>query len=119
MKVRVMFNAQLLNSPEINRAGPAIGAIYNIALFQQKLRQVGAVLTSDSCDDGFHAWSPRVYFTKLLYKNCRDSRSEEHKSELQSLMRISYAVFCLKQKKTNKLKLTREPKHNNQVTEQK
>src|SRR3546814_5205588 len=29
-------------------------------------------------------------------------RSEEHTSELQSLMRISYAVFCLKQKKTKK-----------------
>src|SRR3546814_4981059 len=28
-------------------------------------------------------------------------RSEEHTSELQSLMRISYAVFCLKQKKTS------------------
>src|SRR3546814_4392834 len=31
------------------------------------------------------------------------SRSEEHTSELQSLMRISYAVFCLKKKKTNTL----------------
>src|SRR3546814_9727461 len=29
-----------------------------------------------------------------------NSRSEEHTSELQSLMRISYAVFCLKKKKT-------------------
>src|SRR3546814_3818883 len=29
-------------------------------------------------------------------------RSEEHTSELQSLMRISYAVFCLKKKKTEK-----------------
>src|SRR3546814_1183161 len=29
-----------------------------------------------------------------------DSRSEEHTSELQSLMRISYAVFCLKKKNT-------------------
>src|SRR3546814_2117281 len=28
-----------------------------------------------------------------------DDRSEEHTSELQSLMRISYAVFCLKKKK--------------------
>src|SRR3546814_2160693 len=28
-----------------------------------------------------------------------DERSEEHTSELQSLMRISYAVFCLKKKK--------------------
>src|SRR3546814_10116168 len=31
----------------------------------------------------------------------RLSRSEEHTSELQSLMRISYAVFCLKKKKQN------------------
>src|SRR3546814_2599833 len=30
-----------------------------------------------------------------------DDRSEEHTSELQSLMRISYAVFCLKKKKTS------------------
>src|SRR3546814_5457009 len=30
---------------------------------------------------------------------CRRARSEEHTSELQSLMRISYAVFCLKKKK--------------------
>src|SRR3546814_8928117 len=30
------------------------------------------------------------------------ARSEEHTSELQSLMRISYAVFCLKKKKTKK-----------------
>src|SRR3546814_6296755 len=30
-------------------------------------------------------------------------RSEEHTSELQSLMRISYAVFCLKKKKKNEL----------------
>src|SRR3546814_9401510 len=29
----------------------------------------------------------------------KDTRSEEHTSELQSLMRISYAVFCLKKKK--------------------
>src|SRR3546814_7796159 len=32
----------------------------------------------------------------------RIPRSEEHTSELQSLMRISYAVFCLKKKTTNK-----------------
>src|SRR3546814_3413353 len=31
-----------------------------------------------------------------------ESRSEEHTSELQSLMRISYAVFCLKKKKITK-----------------
>src|SRR3546814_2555514 len=36
---------------------------------------------------------------RLGETNHRD-RSEEHTSELQSLMRISYAVFCLKKKKT-------------------
>src|SRR3546814_4248378 len=36
-------------------------------------------------------------------------RSEEHTSELQSLMRISYAVFCLKKK--NKTKRIKTPKH--------
>src|SRR3546814_9506522 len=32
-------------------------------------------------------------------QRCSRTRSEEHTSELQSLMRISYAVFCLKKKK--------------------
>src|SRR3546814_7630306 len=35
-----------------------------------------------------------------LWQIHRPDRSEEHTSELQSLMRISYAVFCLKKKKT-------------------
>src|SRR3546814_9900607 len=35
-----------------------------------------------------------------LSNNGGKTRSEEHTSELQSLMRISYAVFCLKKKKT-------------------
>src|SRR3546814_2070045 len=35
-----------------------------------------------------------------LRHNLTVTRSEEHTSELQSLMRISYAVFCLKKKKT-------------------
>src|SRR3546814_2878276 len=34
------------------------------------------------------------------------SRSEEHTSELQSLMRISYAVFCLKKKKNKRRRQT-------------
>src|SRR3546814_4079886 len=43
------------------------------------------------------------------------SRSEEHTSELQSLMRISYAVFCLKKKKTEKKK-HKTHIHNNMQT---
>src|SRR3546814_2546341 len=45
----------------------------------------------DDCDSAFTPWRPGRDDTK--------SRSEEHTSELQSLMRISYAVFCLKKKK--------------------
>src|SRR3546814_2868739 len=40
-------------------------------------------------------WAAKEAFVKAL------GRSEEHTSELQSLMRISYAVFCLKKKKKN------------------
>src|SRR3546814_2531233 len=36
-----------------------------------------------------------------LYRRKEKGRSEEHTSELQSLMRISYAVFCLKKKTIN------------------
>src|SRR3546814_10045653 len=36
-----------------------------------------------------------------LFRKFAAFRSEEHTSELQSLMRISYAVFCLKKKKNN------------------
>src|SRR3546814_4114123 len=41
-----------------------------------------------------------VQVAREPFDNCVDYiRSEEHTSELQSLMRISYAVFCLKKKK--------------------
>src|SRR3546814_3998546 len=41
-------------------------------------------------------------------------RSEEHTSELQSLMRISYAVFCLKKKISNKMQQTKNRKKTKQ-----
>src|SRR3546814_7459145 len=43
--------------------------------------------------------SPDVLRQRLEAGRIVDERSEEHTSELQSLMRISYAVFCLKKKK--------------------
>src|SRR3546814_10727199 len=45
--------------------------------------------------------SIRITVLMSIWKRCR---SEEHTSELQSLMRISYAVFCLKKKKKKKHK---------------
>src|SRR3546814_4959873 len=55
-----------------------------------------------------------VFFSGLimsLYSS--QSRSEEHTSELQSLMRISYAVFCLKKKKQTKHKQSSNTENNN------
>src|SRR3546814_6095527 len=43
-----------------------------------------------------------VHIIAILGQVIIGIRSEEHTSELQSLMRISYAVFCLKKKKHNK-----------------
>src|SRR3546814_1794363 len=43
-------------------------------------------------------------------------RSEEHTSELQSLMRISYAVFCLKKKQNTQTKLQHNYSHNTMPT---
>src|SRR3546814_4556885 len=65
-------------------------------------------------------WRPRYSNAEMLHESydwyCAnhdlringgpEARSEEHTSELQSLMRISYAVFCLKKKKTIKIHLT-------------
>src|SRR3546814_6455492 len=49
------------------------------------------------------------------YEGCRvavdEFRSEEHTSELQSLMRISYAVFCLNNKKYTNTQMTQHPQY--------
>src|SRR3546814_8588495 len=51
--------------------------------------------------NAFHASAPRAFDQNVGgLKHNQAVRSEEHTSELQSLMRISYAVFCLKKKKT-------------------
>src|SRR3546814_3464481 len=48
---------------------------------------------------GLAAHAGGVYLPLLPEQQLGNHRSEEHTSELQSLMRISYAVFCLKKKK--------------------
>src|SRR3546814_9285379 len=50
--------------------------------------------------------------------NCRQrtfARSEEHTSELQSLMRISYAVFCLKTKKAKNMTISHDSYPQSQI----
>src|SRR3546814_3346309 len=57
--------------------------------------------TLQTCDfNGARLLQFFVEQTDEVLRGCTTERSEEHTSELQSLMRISYAVFCLKKKKT-------------------
>src|SRR3546814_6019719 len=55
------------------------------------------------CSHASHEECPPKRFSKSwpCSPTRRNMRSEKHTSELQSLMRISYAVFCLKKKKIN------------------
>src|SRR3546814_9239886 len=58
-----------------------------------------------ACRKALSTRASSVQSGSKAYDTRRSKRSEEHTSELQSLMRISYAVFCLKKKKTNITKL--------------
>src|SRR3546814_7677029 len=61
-------------------------------------RQAGSQTSRSSAKRAF-SW---MYWNRSSgFLPIRQSRSEEHTSELQSLMRISYAVFCLKKKTTH------------------
>src|SRR3546814_6585829 len=74
-----------------------------------RFQQVGlatAVGADNSCQARFDAefggvnkaFEPGKFEALYLHGRASDIRSEEHTSELQSLMRNSYAVFCLKKK---------------------
>src|SRR3546814_8280536 len=76
-------------------------------LFRSVVDPVGVVLAG--LLDGLRFEVVQVGDVRLLQGvddpvDVRDDRSEEHTSELQSLMRISYAVFCLKKKTQTKTK---------------
>src|SRR3546814_3419819 len=76
-------------------------------LTDELVLEVGQALRSAAkTTDTTPIWAdgPSAQITAALALSHQDpdemDRSEEHTSELQSLMRISYAVFCLKKKKT-------------------
>src|SRR3546814_3617317 len=71
-------------------------AIHDIQYDQQMRDPIGTMRkVYERFDEPF---TPPV--EAAMQKMMAANRSEEHTSELQSLMRISYAVFCLKKKKT-------------------
>src|SRR3546814_3975907 len=67
---------------------------------------IAATVGAEGLD--LHDLGPEKFPRRGLHRILRPSgkRSEEHTSELQSLMRISYAVFCLKKKKTKNNELS-------------
>src|SRR3546814_9098836 len=92
-----------LNAPEgkrgwyamIPQLGAPLGLIVASLLFMFLISALPA--------EDFLAWGWRYPFFVAFAINvvALFARSEEHTSELQSLMRISYAVFCLKKHKKN------------------
>src|SRR3546814_7637273 len=80
--------------------------------FRRPLQSGAAVLHQP---DRGRAWTYRggAHLRAEQGRDARHPRSEEHTSELQSLMRLSYAVFCLKKKThtyTNQPHITQSPK---------
>src|SRR3546814_3748488 len=75
------------------------------APFNVALRRGGDLFSIDAEKDVIFHPAERTQYTsadlRIVNFEHQGARSEEHTSELQSLMRISYAVFCLK-KKTHK-----------------
>src|SRR3546814_4690346 len=78
-------------------------------LAQREGIEIGAVRRNAICPllvpergQGFQLRTPEIQAGIWPEPAIDQKRSEEHTFELQSLMRISYAVFCLKKKKTHK-----------------
>src|SRR3546814_10423878 len=67
-----------------------------------KVRRDGYIIVRDELEEGLAAVAVPVRL-KSGRTVAALNRSEEHTSELQSLMRISYAVFCLKKKKKQEI----------------
>src|SRR3546814_2546570 len=78
----------------------------------QIARQSPGRFTEVEAYEAVFGYRQKLYITKKHF-----SRSEEHTSELQSLMRISYAVFCLKKKKNTQKHLHNHKSHIHPSTE--
>src|SRR3546814_8335795 len=75
-------------------SGFAISSAYQYTSFDER-----CVVKDSSSAQQVHYGSANELYDAICRAQAVVDRSEEHTSELQSLMRISYAVFCLKTKK--------------------
>src|SRR3546814_5476296 len=83
-----LFRSLAMTEEAIGKAGIAVEAVRAGGLGSEILAQ--ATVTAAPAGEA------------IVTARAGGARSEEHTSELQSLMRISYAVFCLQQKNTAK-----------------
>src|SRR3546814_9279744 len=87
----------------VNAGGPWVRETLTGAFGQTPKNSVrlikGSHIVTRRLFDGDHCYIFQNADNRIIFA-IPYQRSEEHTSELQSLMRISYAVFCLKQKKT-------------------
>src|SRR3546814_8939923 len=91
----------ILSGAETPRRSRPLAITWPVALARRKRASRSSVSSTRTRSALYHAW-------KSAAQSRSQNRSEEHTSELQSLMRISYAVFCLKKKTKSD--------HNNQKT---
>src|SRR3546814_4134634 len=108
--MRQPLPAELLGCGQQTPAGVRIGFIGLLETLGRRHRTV--VVTRAAFEVARLVDREQYFFAEFsrLGQHRLDHRSEEHTSELQSLMRISYAVFCLK--KNNTFSTTLIPLHN-------
>src|SRR3546814_9730046 len=99
MKIGVMYG-----NPETTTGGNALKFYASVRL---DIRRTGAIKVGEDVVGN----ATRVKVVKNKVAPPFKQRSEEHTSELQSLMRILYAVFCLKKKK-----IQNQLQHHNKTT---
>src|SRR3546814_5535637 len=105
----------MLLTRRMERAGLSplgfVATDYVIAVWSLKeVQDMDALFAEDMLGDDLEEWMAESSMLRRTFRNVAviagliearsAGRSEEHTSELQSLMRISYAVFCLKKKTT-------------------
>src|SRR3546814_8517648 len=88
------------NAPFVIQQAHGFRPCRAVAILKKRPEQLCLLCCGKRMENAPQSFRFRVPVHRIAWRRRVNSRSEEHTSELQSLMRISYAVFCLKKKKT-------------------